>query len=156
MSIRCSTSLAAAFALTAVFATFGARAADLPGHHPAYLHALSDLRLARWNLTHRGGDVAMAKHERVAVQEIDRAIAEATRLAGDDGKNAARNVPEDAVLDRSGALHHAAELLAKAKQDVSEGEDNPQARRMRHGVIEHIDVALDATRTAILDVEQHR
>ncbi len=156
MSIRRSTPLAAALALTAVFAAFGAQAADLPGHHPAYLHALSDLRLARWNLTHRGGDAAVAEQERVAVREIDEAIAEAMRAAGDDGKNAGQAEHEDAVLDRSGALHHAAELLAKAKQDVSEAEDNPEARRLRGAVIEHIDVALDATRHAILDVEQHR
>jgi hypothetical protein len=156
MSARRPTLHAAAFALTAVLAAFGAQAADLPGHHPAYLHALSDLRLARWNLTHRGGDAAVAEQERIAVLEIDRAIAQAMQAAGEDGKNAERNVHEDAVLDRSGALHHAAELLAKAKQDVAEGEDNPQARRIRNGVIEHIDVALDATRHAILDVEQHR
>jgi hypothetical protein len=156
MSICRSTPLAAALALAAVFAAFGARAADLPGHHPAYLHALSDLRLARWNLTHRGGDAAVAEQERIAVREIDRAIAGATRAAGEDGKNVAQSEHEDAVLDRSGALHHAAELLAKARQDVSEGEDNPEARGLRKDVLEHIDVALEATRHAILDVEQHR
>jgi hypothetical protein len=156
MSIRRSTPLAAAFALAAVLAAVTAQAGDRPGHHPEYLRALSDLRLARWNLTHRGGDAAVAEQERVAVQEVDRAISEATLVARADGKDVAENVHEDAVLDRSGALHHAAELLAKAKQDISEAEDNPEVRRMRHGIIEHIDVALDATRHAILDVEQHR
>ena len=27
--------------------------ADMPGKHPYYLHALSDLRAARWMLSHR-------------------------------------------------------------------------------------------------------
>ena len=29
--------------------------ADLPGRHPAYLHALTDLRTARWMVEHRPG-----------------------------------------------------------------------------------------------------
>lgn len=34
--------------------------ADLPGMHPGYLHALTDLRAARWNLEHRAGDAAIS------------------------------------------------------------------------------------------------
>ena len=34
--------------------------ADMPGKHPFYLHALSDLRTARWMLEHRPGDAAVS------------------------------------------------------------------------------------------------
>ncbi|HYP33511.1 MAG TPA: hypothetical protein VES00_16695 [Burkholderiaceae bacterium] len=156
MPIRRTIPLIATLALAALSSAFGAQAADLPGHHPAYLHALSDLRHARWNLTHRPGDAAVNEQERIAVAEVDRAIAEAMRAAGDDGKNVAQDEHEDASLDHPGALHHAQDLLIKAKQDVAQGEDNPEARRLRGAVVQHIDLALEATRSAIRDVEQHR
>mgnify|MGYP006951133397 CR=1 FL=1 len=151
-----STPLLAAILLAALFGTSFAQAADLPGRHPAYLHALSDLRHARWNLTHRPGDAAVNDQERAAVVEVDHAIAEAMRAAGDDGKNVAQDEHEDASLNHPGALHHAQDLLIKAKQDVAEAEDNPQARGLQGAILRHIDLALEATRNAIRDVEQHR
>ena len=39
--------------------------ADLPGKHPYYLHALSDLRTARWMLEHRPGDAAVRDRKSV-------------------------------------------------------------------------------------------
>jgi len=156
MPIRRLPPLVAAFALAAVLGAPVAQAADPPGHHPAYLHALSDLRHARWNLTHRPGDAAVSERERLAVAEVDRAIAEAMRAAGEDGKNVAQDEHEDAALVHSGALHHAQDLLIKAKQDVAQEEDNPEVRRLQGRVVEHIDRALEATRQAIRDVEQGR
>ena len=50
--------------------------ADLPGKHPAYLHALTDLRAARWMLEHRPGDAAVSANEDAAINEIDTAIRE--------------------------------------------------------------------------------
>jgi len=61
--------------------------ADMPGKHPAYLHALSDLRTARWMLEHRPGDAAVSAREDVAVAEIDASINEIKHAAIDDGKN---------------------------------------------------------------------
>ena len=60
MRFKHSTVLLAALACTAAF-TGCAGAADLPGHHPAYLHALTDLRAARWNLEHRPGDAEIGR-----------------------------------------------------------------------------------------------
>ena len=72
MTFKLSTPLLAALALGAAFASLNASAADLPGKHPAYLHALTDLRDARWNLEHRAGDAAVSTQEDVAIVEIDR------------------------------------------------------------------------------------
>jgi len=58
--------LSAAAALIAVFVPLAAHA-DLPGDHPYYIHALSDLRDARWNLEHRAGDAAVSANEDVAI-----------------------------------------------------------------------------------------
>ena len=125
-------------------------------HHPAYLHALTDLREARWNLEHRPGDAAVSTQEDVAIVETDRAINDAKTAAMEDGKNLWQHPPEDAKIDRRGRLHHANELLRKARKDVAEGESNPQAVELRNRVIGHIDLAIQATDRAIHDVEQGR
>ena len=57
------------------------QAQQVPGPHPAYLHALTDLRAARWNLEHRPGDAAVSAQEDVAIVETDRAIQEAKTAA---------------------------------------------------------------------------
>ena len=156
MSHKFATPLLAAFALCASFTSLSARAADLPGKHPAYLHALTDLRAARWNLEHRPGDAAVSAQEDVAIVETDRAIQEAKVAAMEDGKNVEDHPAEDAHLDRPGRLHHATELLRKAKDDVAREEDNPETRNLRDRIVEHVDLAMEATKHAIRDVEQGR
>ena len=156
MSRKFATPLLAALALCASFASLSASAAELPGKHPAYLHALTDLRAARWNLEHRPGDAAVSAQEDVAIVETDRAIREARAAAMEDGKNVEDHPAEDAHLDRPGRLHHAMELLHKAKDDVAREEDNPESRNLRNRIVEHVDLAIEATRHAIHDVEQGR
>ena len=150
------TSLLATLALAAAAFAGGADAAELPGHHPAYMHALTDLRDAHWNIEHRPGDAAVSKQETDALFEIDHAIQEATKAAAEDGKATWQHPQEDAKLDRPGRLHHALDLLNKAKQDVAQDEANPEARELRNRVVGHIDRAIYATGLAIRDVEQHR
>ncbi len=130
--------------------------ADLPGRHPEYLHALTDLREARWNLEHRPGDAAVSAAEDRALAEIDRAINEAKLAAAEDGKNLEFHPPSDASLNRPGRLHHAVELLRRARNDVAREEDNPEARRLRRRVVDHIDSAIGATERAIRFVETGR
>ena len=125
-----------------------------PAHHPAYLHALTDLRDARWNLEHRPGDAAVSGQEDIAIVEIDRAINDAKAAAMEDGKNIYQHPQEDARLDFRGRLHHADELLRKARNDVAQGESNPQAVELRNRVIGHIDIAIQATQRAIRIIEQ--
>jgi len=91
-----------------------------------------------------------------AITEIDRAINEAKRAAAEDGKNLANHPAEDARLDHPGRLHHALEFLRKAKADVRQEEDNPEARRLRNAVVVHIDRAIQATQRAIRAVERHK
>ena len=98
----------------------------------------------------------MSAQEDVAIVETDRAIREAKVAAMEDGKNIEDHPQEDAHLDRPGRLHHAMELLQKAKNDVAREEDNPEARNLRNRIVEHVDLAIEATRRAIHDVEQGR
>jgi len=143
---------AAALALAA----FGTASADLPGKHPYYLHALSDLRAARWMLSHRPGDQAVSAQEDVAITEINKAIGEIKHAAIDDGKNVEDHPAMDVPADARGRLHKALEILNKVHSDVAREEDDPLTRQLRDKAVVHIDAAIGATQGAISAVETHR
>jgi len=140
-----------------MFATLiplGAAAQDLPGRHPAYLHALTDLRAARWLIEHRPGDVRVSADEDVAITRIDEAIREIKRAAIDDGKDIHDHPPVDAQLDNRGRLHRAEELLRKVHDDIAREEDDPLTRGLRDRAVRHVDEAMGATHHAIVDAER--
>lgn len=97
------------------------------GPHPAELHALSDLRLARAYLSH-GDEGNVVADERGAIAEIDQAIGEAKRAAVDDGKPLDDHPPVDANLHRKDRFHRAYALLQSAARDLGERESDPYAR----------------------------
>lgn len=127
--------------------------ADVPGKHPAYLHALSDLRAARWMEQHRPGDAAVSSHEDVAIAEIDAAIAEIKHAAIDDGKNIDDHPGVDEPRNRAGRLHKALQLLRKVHSDVAREEDDPVTRGLRNRAVGHINAAIRATEGAVADAE---
>ena len=118
-------------------------AQELPGTHPFYQHALTDLRTARWLLSHQSGDRGVYVGEDVAIQEIDAAINEIRRASSDDGKDI--NIhPDIDVKARGSRLLRAIETLNKAHSDIDREEDNPEVRDMRHRALWHIDRATRA------------
>ncbi|MBV8464890.1 MAG: hypothetical protein JO218_02995 [Burkholderiales bacterium] len=121
--------------------------------HPAYLHALSDLRAARWLIAHRPGDARVSGDEDVAITRIDETINEIKHAAIDDGKNLDDHPPIDERLDHKGRLHRADELLGKAHSDIAREEDDPATRGLRDRAIHHLDDAIHATHQAIRDAE---
>src|SRR5271168_931014 len=98
--------------------------ADEPGSHPAYLHALTDLRHARAHLERVTPSDRIDREEEHAIAEIDKAIAEIKRAAIDDGKDLNDHPPVDSHLGHAGRYHRALELLDKAHRDISEREDD--------------------------------
>ena len=111
-----------------------------PADHPAYLHALSDLRHARAHLQVPGSGSRL-EHEEKAIREIDEAINEIKRASIDDGKDLNDHPPVDSRLDRAARLHRAMELVDKAHRDVSEEEDNRFAQGLQKRALLHIDRA---------------
>ena len=130
---------AAILLLLAVPAVLSANPAP-PREHPAYLHALTDLRHARAHLERPGGG-ELKDQEKKAIHEIDEAINEIKKASIDDGKNIDDHPPVDAGLAWPGRLHRALELLDRAHRDVSEEEDNAFAQGLQARAIEHIDRA---------------
>jgi hypothetical protein len=127
-------------ALLLLVSVSGVAAPVPPREHPAYLHALTDLRHARAHLEHPDGS-PIGPEESIAVREIDVAIAEIKKAAIDDGKNLNDHPMVDSHLDWPGRLHRAAELLKKAHSDVAQEEDNAFAQGLQQRALEHIDKA---------------
>jgi hypothetical protein len=115
--------------------------ADDPGAHPAYLHALSDLRHARAHLDKLTPSDRIDDEEQHAIDEIDKAIGEIKRASVDDGKNLNDHPPVDVHMDRKGRYHRALELLDKAHNDIAREEDDSWARGLRNRALHHIDEA---------------
>ncbi|MEI9971221.1 MAG: hypothetical protein WDO73_03720 [Ignavibacteriota bacterium] len=98
--------------------------------HPRYLSALSDLRYAR-ALIWRPDFREVMRDQRAAVEEIDRAIAEAKRAAIDDGKNIDDHPPIDTRMGWEGRFRKAVEMLNAAIGDLSFTETNMAAAPWR-------------------------
>jgi hypothetical protein len=146
-------------ALTLAAALACAAAAPMAAHaqwwaqHPAYLHAMSNLRLAYWLEAH---------HEAVDPQQNDdetRAMA-AIRGAYQDLKGAAITDDKDIddqppanfdFSDHRGRLHRAMDLLRDAHDQLVKEEDNPDARGLRDRAVHHIEDAGRFTAAAIDD-----
>jgi hypothetical protein len=135
---------AAAVALIAAMPSW----ADTPGHHPAYLHALSDLRDARAHLEHATTEPVVPE-EVHAIDHIDQAIGEIKQAAIMDGKNIGDHMPVDTHLGRHDRFVKALELLDKAQRDVSGEEDQPDTRGLQQRVIRHIDEARHSVKHAL-------
>lgn len=146
--MRPSLTFAAATALAAaLLSPLVACAQPMPGHHPAYLHALTDLRTARWLLYHQPGDARVYADEDVAIAEVDAAIGDIKRAAYDDGKNL-NDHPAVDVPEHGSRLLRAIETLRQARQDISREEDNPEVRDLRRRSLDHLDRALHAAEAA--------
>jgi|SRR5580698_1677397 hypothetical protein len=129
-----------------------AHAQQVPGPHPAYLHALSDLRLARAYLE-EVSDPAVKGDAHHAIGEIDKAIDEIKHASIDDGKDLHDHPPIDAGIPPRGRFHKALDLLHSAHNDCAHAEDVPQARDLRDRALMHIDYARDTVNNAILRLQ---
>lgn len=148
----------AKFVIPAVFLAFllalSAGHAAAQGKHPAYLHALTDLRTARAHLQRADGG-ELREEEKEAIHQIDEAINEIKKASIDDGKDLNDHPPVDAGLDHTGRLHRAKQLLEKAHQDIAHEEDNSFAQGLQQRSFEHIDKAIHKVDEAIHFVESH-
>lgn len=124
--------------------------ADEPGRHPHYIHALSDLRAAQWQIDHRRPeDGEVREDEQVSSDEVAIAIRSVTDAASREGKDLGYQPPPDAPVAYGGRLHAAIDLLRAAHNDLALPEDDPVARGQQHAALLRVDAALHAAQRAI-------
>jgi hypothetical protein len=140
-----ATSIGVAASIALALSAYG----DTSGKHPGYLHALSDLRAARFLIGHRPGDPVVTAKEDEAIREIEKAIGDIKKASIDDGKDLNDHPPVDARNDRPGRLNAALEDLRKAREDVNHEEDDPAARGLKEGSLRHIDAATGNIKEAL-------
>jgi len=143
-------------ALLGAAVTASSAHADLPGAHPGLLHALTDVRSARWLVEHRPADQAVTAHEDRALQAMTAAISDLQRAAIDDGKNLDVHPPMDAPPSRQGRLERALNLLDAAHKDVDAAESDAAARTLRPVALKNIDAAAAEIKAALWDVGHNR
>ena len=114
--------------------------APAPGAHPAYLHALSDMRVARALLRGWTNPLIFGLVQQ-AVGEIEAAINDITEAAITDGKNIDDHPPIDAALANRNRLLRSWELLNKAYSDIDQRETNPADMALRSKALGHISKA---------------
>lgn len=122
-----------------------------PAAHPAYLHALTDMRHARALLERPARGAEVRWDENRAIGQIDAAIREIRDAAIDDGKPLDDHPPVDAHLRHRDRIRTAIDLLEKAAHDIEEREDNAYARGLRGRAVGHLREAIRASREAIED-----
>ena len=118
-----------------------AAAQQVPGPHPHYLRALSDLRMARAYLHDNWAWEPVRKDDDHAIREINAAIDEIKKASIDDGKDLDDHPRIDTQLTPQNRFAKANELLWAAHQDLAKAEDVPQARGLRDRAIGHVDAA---------------
>lgn len=131
-----------AVALLAVV-SFGSPSAhaQAPGMHPAYLRALSDLRLMRAYLDRLTPSERVDEESQHAIEEIDAAIREIKMASIDDGKDLRAHPPIDARIMPTDRFHKAREAGNAAWADVNHEEDNDYAHGLKHRALDHIEKA---------------
>src|ERR1700733_12026664 len=92
----------AAFTLLSLAAPLSA-SADIPGAHPRYIHALSDLRTAA-ALLNRPEEYNVERDQERALNEVNQAIYEVGQAAADDAKNLGNFFPPDVNLSHADRL----------------------------------------------------
>lgn len=121
--------LGAAVALPLLACSLAMAMADEAGRHPHYIHALSDMRAAQWQIDpRRPEDGEVREDEQVASDEIAIAIRSVSDAAARDGKDLSFQPPPDAPLAYGGGLRAAIDLLRAAINDLALPEDYPAAR----------------------------
>src|ERR1700733_6185904 len=117
------------------------QAQEVPGPHPHYLHALSDLRAARHYLNDGWAWDPVRRDDNAAIREIDAAINEIKKASIDDGKGLNDPFTIDTHLSPHDRFRKANELLWSAHNDLSKAEDVPESRGLRDRAIMHVDEA---------------
>ena len=123
--------------------------------HPAYLHALSNLRQAR-ALLQTDTRPGFREEKNRAMDEIDRAIQEVRRAVREEGRESRWTPPPATQGDPDRPLRSAMTLLDEAHGDVARGVDTSDYRGLQDRALRHIDEARRSLGHALHSVGRDR
>jgi hypothetical protein len=115
------------------------------GRHPRYIHARADLRRAVI-LMRLPDEPNVMRDMREASDMTERAIHELDIAAMFDRKDLDDNPSVDTRLGRGSRFREILRLLASARADMEQEEDNPRAREWRNRAFGYIDGAMARVR----------
>ncbi|BCL33917.1 hypothetical protein [Nostoc sp. MS1] len=101
----------------------GIALADIPGNHPYYIHARSDLRKAE-SLLETSDEFNVTQEMRSADQYVRNAIRDIEVASALDDKNTSSYPPIDTSLKHRDKFQQIYQLLNTANQDIAREEDN--------------------------------
>ncbi|MBD2681308.1 MULTISPECIES: hypothetical protein [Nostoc] len=101
----------------------GIALADIPGNHPYYLHARSDLRKSE-SLLETSDEFNVTQETKTADRYLHNAIQDVEVASNLDGKNINNYPPIDTSLQHRDKFQAIYQLLNSANQDISREEDN--------------------------------
>ncbi len=147
--------LTAALAATAAF--MGGAGLASAAEHPAYLHALTDLKRAELAIATRHGDHAMSVHEHYAMQHDQAAQSIIYQVAPEEKKNVDAIIAADTdPALKNGKLHDALAFLKKAHADIDEAESDTALLGERKRALQEVDAAIFEVNAAITDFNEHK
>ena len=132
-----------------------ALAVPAQAQHPAYMHALSNLRQAR-ALLQTDSRSGFREEKNRAMDEIDRAIQEVRRAVREEGRESRWTPPPATQGDPDRPLRSAMTLLDEAHGDVARGVDTSDYRGLQNRALRHIDEARRAHGHAMHSVGRDR
>ena len=132
-----------------------ALAVPAQAQHPAYMHALSNLRQAR-ALLQTDSRSGFREEKNRAMDEIDRAIQEVRRAVREEGRESRWTPPPATQGDPDRPLRSAMTLLDEAHGDVARGVDTSDYRGLQNRALRHIDEARRALGHAVHSGERYR
>jgi hypothetical protein len=146
-------SMAGIALLTALFFTSATPAYAQQG--PDYLHALSDLRMARgWIKGYYKPE--FRDDEKRAVDQINLAIDSIRKAVADDGRNANFQPPPQGAANPAAPFHTVHNLLTEAYNDCARGVDYPQSVGLQNRALQSIRDAQASVMNIVHGIEQGR
>lgn len=121
---------------------------ELPGRHAGYYQAISDLIWARAILKAGFDQGPAGADEQRAIGEITAAMIAIHSADLTNGNNAPGQPNPNVQYPPAERLHRVLELLSRARKQIGQEEDNPDARQLRNSAWMHIDAAVTNLRDA--------
>ncbi|HEY1985033.1 MAG TPA: hypothetical protein VGG85_06475 [Terracidiphilus sp.] len=115
--------------------------AQIVARHPAYLHALGDLRVMRAYLDQMTSNERLDEESQRAISEIDAAIREIRKAAAASHTALQLRSSVDVRVESSDRFHRAHDAGTSVWLVLDREEGNRSARGAKHRAIEHVERA---------------